>query len=68
MNKYESTRGGMQSFDGVGVRNARAPVMKRNVKTKLLLMVITGGLKGEILTKSWGSAFVCSVQLSIIYI
>jgi hypothetical protein len=35
--------GAHRSFDGVGVRNARAPVMQRNVKTKLLLMVIMPG-------------------------
>jgi hypothetical protein len=29
--------------DGIGVRNACTPVMQRNVKTKLLLMVIMPG-------------------------
>jgi hypothetical protein len=32
-----------RTYDGWGVRNARAPVMQRNVKTKPLLMVIMPG-------------------------
>jgi hypothetical protein len=34
---------GAHHYDGVCVRNTRAPVMQRNVKTKLLLMVIMPG-------------------------
>jgi hypothetical protein len=34
---------GAHRYDGVGVRNARVPVMQRNVKTRLLLMVIMPG-------------------------